>query len=100
MRRSRWIALHHLQPCGNEPGRLAVIAAVEAAVKASVVMVETASAAMEGGGQSPAVLGLGLWPVAEGEENPAAEEAGGGRGGGGDGQGGPHQRRREACHQG
>ena len=43
MRRSRWIALHHLQPCGNEPGRLAVIAAVEAAVKASVVMVETAS---------------------------------------------------------
>jgi|TARA_B110000046_G_C12846436_1_gene335864 hypothetical protein len=35
------------------------MAAVEAAAKVSVMMVETASAAMEGGGQRPAVLGLG-----------------------------------------
>ena len=39
----------------------------------SAVMVETTSVAMGGGGQSPAVLRLGWWPVAEAEEMTAAE---------------------------
>ena len=40
------IRLHQIQPCGAAAGRVAVTAVVEAAVKASVVMVEMAAAVM------------------------------------------------------
>ena len=70
-----WIGLYHLRPRGAAAGRLAVMAAVEAAVEALVVMVETASVVMGGGGQSPAGLRLGWWPVAEAEEMTTSEAA-------------------------
>ena len=70
-----WIELYHLQPCGAAAGQLAVVAAVEAAPRASVVMVETASAVVGGGGQQPVVLCLGRWPVASAVEMAAVEAA-------------------------
>ena len=53
------------------------MAAVKVAAWASVVMVETASAATRGGGQRPVVLCLGWWQVASAEEMAAAEAASG-----------------------
>ena len=53
--------------------RQAVTAAVELAAKASEMMVETAPAAMGGGGQRPAVVCLGWRQVAAMEEMSTAE---------------------------